>query len=171
MTFTDWLLDIALIGMVLLQMRGLRLTVRGLLIPVVIVGWAATKYLHGIPTTGNDLVLVIGGAAVGTLVGVGVGVLTRVYRDKSGVVFARATIGAAALWVLGMGFRLAFQIYATNGGGPSIARFSVDNQLSIAAWTTAILLMALCQVLTRTFMVWWRGRPVPLSSHRVTTAR
>jgi hypothetical protein len=65
-------------------------------------------------------------------IGVGVGALTRVYSDAQGVVFARATIAAAALWVLGMGFRLAFQVYATHGGGASLARFSVNNQLSIA---------------------------------------
>jgi hypothetical protein len=65
MTLTDWILDIALLGIVLLQLRSRRLTVLSVLLPVAIVGWAAWRYLTGIPTTGNDLVLVIGGAVVG----------------------------------------------------------------------------------------------------------
>jgi hypothetical protein len=60
MTFSDYLIDISLIGIVLLQIRGRRLTPRELLLPVGIVAYVAYTYLRSIPTSGNDLVLVIG---------------------------------------------------------------------------------------------------------------
>ena len=160
MSLTDWLIDLLLIGLVVLQLRGRRLTLRGLLLPVVLVAWAAVQYFRGIPTAGNDLILVIAAAAAGVALGAGAGALTRVYRRDDGSVFARATIAAAVLWVLGVGFRMAFQIYATNGGGVHIAHFSIAHRLTIEAWPTAILLMALGEVLTRTAVVWWRGQAV-----------
>lgn len=160
MSFQDWLIDLLLIGLVVLQLRGRRLTLRGLLLPVAVVAWAAVQYFRGIPTEGNDLLLIVGTAAVGLALGIGAGVLTRVYRRDDGSVFARATIAAAVLWVLGVGCRMAFQLYATNGGGADIARFSLTHQLTIAAWPTAILLMALCEVIARTAIVWWRGQLV-----------
>lgn len=168
MTFGDWLLDIALIGIVVLQLRGMPLTARTLLLPVVLVVWAATNYLHGVPTAGDDLLLVVPAALVGLGLGVGVGILTRVYRNADGVVFARATVWAAALWVLGMGVRLVFQIYVTHGGGESVGRFSIAHHLDAQAWVTALVLMAFGQVLARTVVVWLRGenvrRAVPVPS-------
>lgn len=63
MTVTDWILDLALIAVVLLQIRGRRLTLRWLLAPVLIVTWAAATYLRAIPASGNDLLLIGGCAA------------------------------------------------------------------------------------------------------------
>jgi hypothetical protein len=171
MTTSDYLLDIALIAIILLQLRPRALGVVTLLLPVGIVVWAASKYLKGIPTAGNDLVLVIGATIVGLVIGAGVAWLTKVYRDAGGKVVARATLGAAALWIIGMGARMAFQIYATNGGGAEIARFSVENNLTIDAWTSAILLMALAQVLVRTLMVFWRGQSLPRTRAVSNTGR
>jgi len=170
MTFADWTIDIVLVGLVVLQLRGRRLTLWGLLLPLALVGWAAVRYLHGIPTAGNDLVLVIGAAAAGLALGVGAGVLTRVYRKAGGAIFARASIAAAVLWVLGVGFRLAFQLYATNGGGAEIGKFSVTHQLTIQAWPTAIVLMALCEVVARTAVVWLRSQSVRVTAAAVPTA-
>ncbi len=65
MTLTDYLIDIALLAIVLLQIRGRVLTTRSLLLPIGLGGWAATTYLQVIPTAGNDLVLVAGCAGVG----------------------------------------------------------------------------------------------------------
>ncbi|MFE2715279.1 hypothetical protein ACFXKI_25680 [Streptomyces mirabilis] len=158
MSFTDWAIDLALIGLVVVQLRGRRLTTRMLLLPVVLVGWAGMQYLHDIPTAGNDLVLIVPAALVGLALGTGAGVLTTVHRDAEGDVIVRATITAAALWVLGVGFRLAFQLYATHGGGEAIGRFSVRHHIDITAWTPAILLMAFAEVLARTAFVWRRGQ-------------
>ena len=150
MTFTDYLLDIGLIALVLLQIRGRRLTARSLLLPFAIVGWAASNYLHGIPTAHNDLFLVGAGASLGLVLGGLCGAFTHVTRGRDGVTMAKAGAVAAALWVVGVGTRFAFQLYATHGGSPAIGRFSASHGItSGAAWTACLILMAIGEVAAR----------------------
>jgi hypothetical protein len=157
MTFTDYVLDIALIGIVLLQIRGRKLSLMTFLLPLAIVGWAASEYLKGIPTTGNDLVLIAGCTVVGAVLGGLCGLFTSVQRNSSGAVIAKAGAAAAILWVVGMGVRLAFQLYATHGGSPAIGRFSVAHHITGGeAWTAAILLMAIAEALFRSAAITWR---------------
>ncbi|MER8161855.1 hypothetical protein [Streptomyces sp. NPDC094472] len=166
MDIKDWLIDVALVGMVLLQLRGRRLTAKTLLLPVALVAWAATKYLHEIPTSGNDLLLIVATTLIGLALGAGAGMLTRVYHNDDGEVIARATATAAVLWVVGCGFRMAFQLFATQGGDEAIGRFSTDYHLDPTAWAPAILLMALAEVIARTAIVAWRAREALLGSDR-----
>jgi hypothetical protein len=81
-----------------------------------------------------------------------------VYPDRAGVPFARATGLAVVFWVVGMSGRLAFAYYAEHGGGPSIARFSAHHALTPQAWSTALILMALAEVVTRTVVLVVRSR-------------
>lgn len=157
MTFSDYLIDITLISLVLLQIRGRRLTTRALLLPLGIVAYVATQYLKGIPTSGNDLLLIGVCVAVGLLLGTLSGRFTAVYPDRDGVPMAKAGAVAATLWILGTGGRLAFQVYASHGGGAAIERFSVAHSITAAtAWTSALILMALCEVVARTGILAWR---------------
>jgi hypothetical protein len=116
-TLTDYVIDLALIGVVVLQLRGRRLTARNLLLPVALVGWAAASYLHTIPTSGNDLVLIVACAAVGVALGTGAGLSTRVGPGPDGSLIAKAGAAAALLWVLGVGLRFAFQLRHPRWGG------------------------------------------------------
>lgn len=151
MTFSDYLLDLALIGIVFLQIRGRRLTVRSLLIPVGITAVVAKSYLTSVPTSGNDLILVAVCAAAGIALGAGAGFLTRVTTEADGHPLAKAGWAAATLWVVGVGCRFAFQEYATHGGGGSIARFSAHHGITtMQAWVAALILMAIGEALTRT---------------------
>ena len=151
MTFTDYAIDILLIGLVLLQVRGRRLTARSFLLPIVLVGYAADNYLKAVPTAGNDLVLIIGCSVLGALIGGLCALFTSVKRDSDGVPIAKAGLVAAALWVLGVGARFAFQLYANYGGGPAIQRFSVVHHITtMEAWTAALILMAIAEVVART---------------------
>ncbi|HUY29591.1 MAG TPA: hypothetical protein VMV02_01195 [Acidimicrobiales bacterium] len=153
MTTTDYAIDIALIAIVALQMRGRRLTTRSLLLPVVIVMWAAFAYLHGIPTAGNDLTLAIAGAALGVTLGALCARFTTVTADERGPI-AKAGVVAGVLWVLGVGTRFAFQLYATHGGGETIVRFSAAHDItSTRAWVAALLLMAIGEALARTVVL------------------
>lgn len=164
MSITDYLIDLFLIGLVVVQMRGRRITTRSLLLPLVVVGVVAAEYLHGIPTAGNDLVLVAGGAAVGLTLGALTGVLTRVTRREDGSVFARAGLVAAVLWVLGVGSRFAFQLYATHGGGEAIVRFSAAHSItSASAWVACLLLMAIGEVVARSGVVALRAHGARLT--------
>jgi hypothetical protein len=164
MTISDYLIDITLIGLVLVQVKSRRLTVRALLLPIGIVAYVAFSFLKGIPTAHNDLPLVIGAAAIGGTLGGLAGKLTSVTHGADGV-FAKAGLAAAGLWILGTGGRLAFQVWATHGGGPAITHFSAAHGItSASAWTAALVLMALSEVVVRTLVL---GRRSGLFSEQV----
>lgn len=164
MTFADYLIDILLVAVVLLQVRGRRLTLRATLVPVAIVVWAAVEYLHGVPTAGNDLLLVVLAAGLGTLLGVLCGLFTRVSLSAGGQPFAKAGPAAAVLWVVGVGTRFAFQLYATHGGGSAINRFSVAHSITTPeAWVAALILMAMGEALARTAVLVARAQLVQRS--------
>ncbi len=170
MTTTDYLIDIALLAVVVLQIRGRRLTLKSLLFPIGIVVFAAFQYLHGVPTAGNDLALVVVGAAAGTTLGVLTGLSTSVRPGADGLPFAKAGALAAILWTVGVGTRFAFQLYASNGGGPAIARFSTHHAItSTEAWVAALILMALSEVVGRTAVLAvraWSLAPMGLTRAR-----
>ena len=170
MTLSDYAIDIALIALVAVQVRGRRLTFRSLILPVVLVGWAASSYLHGIPTAGNDLVLVVGGAAAGVALGVLTGALTSVRQGGDGHAFAKAGLAAAALWVVGVGTRFAFQLYASHGGEGAIGRFSAAHSITSGeAWVAALILMALGEALARTAVLGLRAYAVAPSQFLART--
>ena len=54
MTITDYVLNIALISLVVLQIRGHRITRARLVFPVIMTLWACSQFLHTVPTAGND---------------------------------------------------------------------------------------------------------------------
>jgi len=175
MTLTDYLIDISLIAIVGFQVRGRRITPRALLLPVGIVTYVALTYLRGIPTAGHDLILVLG-CAGGALHGGLAGRFTSVHPDDDGIPVAKAGLAAVALWILGTGGRLAFQVYATHGGGAAIERFSATHSItSVAAWTDALILMALCEAVIRTGILGWRAstlrRQGTVASHSAPAPR
>jgi hypothetical protein len=158
MTLTDYILDIGLIAIVLLQVRGRRLTTRSMLIPIAIVAWAADNYLHGIPTAKNDLVLVVGCTLLGAILGTMAAVTTKVFSGEGSFPMAKAGFWAAAFWIVGVGTRFAFQLYASHGGDRAIGRFSASHGItSPEAWTAALVLMAIGEVATRTVIIGVRG--------------
>jgi len=164
MSLEGHLIDVLLVAVVVRQLRGRRLTAVGLLWPIPLVVWAGAKYLHDVPTQGHDVALVAAGAAVGLTLGISCAALTTVRRRPGGAVIAKATGPAAVLWVLGTGSRLAFGVYATHGGAPAIARFSVDHQITgSSTWAATLLLMALSEVLVR-------AATLGVRAHRTTTS-
>src|SRR5579884_2264365 len=123
MTLLDYILNGALVGLVVLQLRGHRITRARLAFPVAVTVWVAAQFLHSIPTAGNDAVLEATLAVTGALLGIGAALTTSVRRDHAGAV-AQAGPVAAALWVLGVGARVAFSLWVTHGGQAAVARFS-----------------------------------------------
>jgi hypothetical protein len=153
MTTTDYLIDSALVLLVLLQIKERSLTTKTLVRPLVIVGIAVANYLHGIPTAGNDLVLVAILALVGSAIGLASAqtVLMRVGTDSD--VLARAGWASGFFWVLGMGSRFAFIYWITHTGSSSIAQFSAQHAITGNAWTVALLAMAVCEVASRSALM------------------
>lgn len=168
MTIFDYLLNVVLVGLVVLQMRGRRLDRRGLLLPLGLVAWAASQYLHGIPTVGNDGLLVAIGVGAGLGLGVASARLTRLDIDREGVPVVRATVAAAALWVLGIGARMGFSLYMQHGGAPTVIRFSQAHHLTGAGWVTGMVLMAFCELVSRTLLQWVRSRTLTVGRPALT---
>ncbi len=168
MSLTDYLLDSILVLLVLRQLRESRLDRMSVILPLGIAAAVGNSYLHGIPTAGNDLLLVVGLTAVGVAFGLISGLTTRVRADGGRYALVKAGWIAAGVWVLSMGSRFAFAIWASNGGAPALGRFSVAHHITSGeAWTAALVLMALGEVLVRTATLWVRAqrvlqsRPVP----------
>lgn len=154
MTLTDYLIDSLLVALVLLQIRERPLTDRTLIRPLVIVGAAVATYLHGIPSAGNDLLLVAALALLGGTIGILSGRTVIMRRGSGGEALARAGWLSGIFWVLGMGSRFAFAVWANNGGQAAIGQFSVTHHITGgAAWTAALLAMVVCEVLGRTLVL------------------
>lgn len=161
MTTTDWILDITLLLLVLRQLRVTRIDRRFWLLPTAIITWVAHSYLHGLPTGGNDLALIVTFVLIGTALGIGGGLATRVWSDGQGVL-VKATGLAAVLWVLGMGSRMAFSVWSSHGGAPDLASFSAAHHITSGqAWVTAFVLMAFAEVGTRLATILIRAQLTP----------
>jgi hypothetical protein len=159
MTTTDYLIDSALILLVLLQIKERPLTTRQLLRPVVVLGIAVASYLHGIPTTGNDLVLASVFILLGGAIGVASGKTVIMRRGATGEALARSGWLSGFFWVLGMGSRMAFLVWIDHGGSTTIAHFSAQHSITSGeAWTVALLGMAAAEVLGRTAVLALRSR-------------
>jgi hypothetical protein len=154
MTFTNYLIDSLLVLLVLMQIKERKLTTKAMFRPVVIVGIAVADYLHGIPTAGNDLVLVAVLGLLGAAIGVASGQAVLMRRASDGGVLARSGWASAFFWVLGMGSRFAFLIWISHGGASAITRFSASHSItSPEAWTVALLAMAAFEVLGRSLVM------------------
>jgi hypothetical protein len=158
MTLTEYILNLFLVGLVVLQIRGHKVTKARLVFPLVVTIWLCTSFLHGIPTAGNDLVFVVGAAALGATLGALAAAATTVRRDGPGA-FAKAGAVAAVLWVAGIGARVGFSVWVSHGGAPAIARFSATHDItSGSVWATAFILMAMAEVATRTAGLYVKAR-------------
>ncbi|WP_328311375.1 hypothetical protein OG432_14610 [Streptomyces sp. NBC_00442] len=167
MTTTDWLTDIALVLVVFRQLREGRLDLKTFLIPLAIVAFVAQSYLTSIPTAGNDLVLVGALVAAGAVLGVAGGIYTRI-RVSGEHLLIKAGFVSAALWVLGMGARMGFQVWVDHGGASTVARFSATHDITTAdAWVAAFVLMAVTEVVTRVATIFIRSRMVAARRRQV----
>jgi hypothetical protein len=150
MSASDYLIDVLLIALVLRQVRARELTAGSVLLPTVLVGVACLHYVHAFTPRGNDALLIALLAATGVVLGLLSGVATDVWRAADGRVVARAGLAAAFFWVAGMGFRFGFAVWSTGSGAAVVTRFSRGHRISSGqAWTTALVLMAVGEVLAR----------------------
>jgi hypothetical protein len=154
-----YLINALLVLLVVRQIREHQLDLHALAVPVLAVGAAAVMFLRSVPTGGNDIALellcVSAGAAMGAIGGLG----THLRLGADGRPLGRAGVLAAGMWIAGVGARMVFYFAATHGAGPAIARFSIACHITgSAAWTAALVMMALADVLTRLVVVYLRGR-------------
>ncbi len=132
---------------------------------------AAVMFLHSVPGGGSDITLDLLGVSVGAAMGAIGGRATRLRLGANGRPLGRAGALAAGMWIAGVGARMVFYFAATHGAGPAIAAFSVAHHITgPGAWTAALVMMALADVLTRLAVVWIRGRRLTATSTPVITA-
>jgi hypothetical protein len=160
MTTTDYLINGLFVLVVLRQARERQLDLRSLVAPLALVCFVARLYVHSIPSSGNDLVLVGLLASIGLGLGVVSGFATRVCAGGDGVALARVGWLAGVLLVAGIGARMVFVFAIHHGAEPSIRAFSIAHQIGAAAWPLALVAMALCEVTARLVTVQLRGRSV-----------
>jgi hypothetical protein len=153
-----YLINALLVLLVVRQIREHQLDLRALAVPVLAVGAAAVMFLHAVPGGGSDITLdllcVLAGSAMGAIGGLA----THLRIGADGRPLGRAGTLAASMWIADVGARMAFYFAATHGAGPAIAHFSIAHHITgSAAWTAALVMMALADVLTRLAVVWMRG--------------
>jgi hypothetical protein len=158
MTTSEYLLNAAFVLLVLRQARERELDRRSVIVPLVLMFFVGSQYLHTLPTAGNDLTLIVTLAAVGLALGVLGGLATRVRAGANGVALARVGWIAGALLVAGIGSRMAFAFAIGHGFEPSVRSFSIAHQIGAAAWPVAFVLMALIEVGARIAIVQVRVR-------------
>ena len=166
MTAIDIAFPLLLVLSVLRQVRGKHLTLLQLAWPLGLVVWATAAYVRGFPANPPDVALVAGCAFTGLALGALAAKYTDISRRADGAVIARASLATVVLWTTGTIGRLLFGLYAEHGGGPGIVAFSRAHGLDIQAWTAALTLMALAEVLRRTVIL----APRALHAARRTSA-
>jgi hypothetical protein len=150
MTVTDYVVDILLIAVVFRQLRARALSPGSVVLPVVLVAIACVNYLKPFTPGGNDPLLIALLAGTGVVLGTVSAVVTNVWREVDGRVMVRAGLLAAGAWVAGMASRFAFAVWSTGGGAGAVTRFSIEHRITSAqAWTTALVLMAVGEVVAR----------------------
>lgn len=169
MTTTDYLIAAVLVLLVIPQIRGMRIDLRSLLLPLAAVVGVAFYYLKAIPTGGHDVALDLATGAIGLALGILCGLSTKVFRDGDGHLVSKAGVAAAVLWIVGMVARTGFAYEADHGGAHAITTFSINNHITSAdAWTAALVLMAVVQVLARMVVIRVKAFQAGQSSSAVT---
>jgi hypothetical protein len=158
MTTSDYIINAAFLLVVLRQARERELDRRSIVVPLAIVFFVAQRYVHTIPTTGNDVAFVAVLACLGTVLGLVCGLATHVRAGADGRAYARVGWIAGALLVAGIGSRMVFAFAVAHGFEPAVRSFSITHQISAAAWPVALVAMGLCEVTGRILVVQLRGR-------------
>ena len=158
MTTTEYLLNAAFVLLVLRQAWERELDRRSVIIPLALMFFVGSQYLHTLPTAGNDVVLIVVLAAVGLTLGVLGGFATHLRAGQGGVALARVGWIAGGLLVLGIGARMAFAFAIGHGFEPAVRGFSIAHQIGPTAWPVALVSMALIEVSARIAVVQVRGR-------------
>ena len=163
MTTTDYLINAVFVLVVIRQARERRLDVRSFVAPLALVFFVGQRYVHSLPTAGNDMGLVALLAGLGLALGVLCGFATHVRLGGDGVALARVGWLAGALLVAGISARMIFAFALSHGAEPAIRTFSIANHIGAAAWPAALVSMALCEVSARLVIVQLRGRRLATS--------
>src|ERR1019366_1192952 len=94
MTTTDYLINAVFVLIVVRQARERELDLRSFIIPLAVVAYVAQMYVHSIPTSGNDLLLIGALGTVGLTLGIASGLAKHVRSCVQGLPAPRRGWGA-----------------------------------------------------------------------------
>lgn len=165
-----WILNLVIVAVLLEADLGRRnigwFRVLRPLVMAVVVGAA---FVASVPTSGNNVPLILVGVAVGVLLGLAMHLFISVFWDPSrkrrntsvpGRAVSRAGLGYAAFLVIVFAARLVFIYGTTHWFAHALGTFLVSQQLSADGLTDALLFMAVCMALARSALLGIRGRTV-----------
>lgn len=160
MSTSALILSAAILAGVFLSDLGRRaVTAHRLVRPLIIAGVAGASYLSAFATSGSGLALELAGAGAGAVLGLLAAALMRVEHDPSdGRAFTRAGVGYALIWIVVIGARLAFIYGTSHWFSASLGSWMHAHQITAAALTDALILMALAMTTARTLSLVARSR-------------
>jgi hypothetical protein len=119
--------------------------------PLLLSATIVPMFLEAIATHGTGLALEIGGGVAGVLLGLTAASLMSVRREPtSGRVVTRAGATYAALWIAVIAARSCFSIGAIHWFNHPLATWMANHQVSGAAITDTLVIMAVAMTLART---------------------
>ena len=122
-----------------------------LLRPVLLAGSIVPLFLEAFATRGTGLALEIGGAVAGVLLGLTAAGLMSVRREPAtGRLVTRAGAAYAALWIAVVAARSCFSIGAVHWFNHPLTTWMADHQVTAAAITDTLVLMAVGMTVART---------------------
>lgn len=122
-----------------------------LLRPVIAAAVIIPLFIQSPVTHGNGLAVEIAGVAAGVLAGLVAAALMRVYRSsQTGQPVSSAGWPYAAFWIVIIGARAAFSWGAAHWFTGSLVAWAIAHQVSQAAITDGLIVMAIVMVLIRT---------------------
>ncbi|HTU77222.1 MAG TPA: hypothetical protein VMF09_00525 [Solirubrobacteraceae bacterium] len=122
-----------------------------LLRPLLMSASIVPMFLEAVATHGTGLGLEIGGGVAGVLLGAAAASLISVRRQgATGALVTRAGAGYAALWIAVIAARSCFSIGAAHWFSQPLATWMANHQVSGAALTDTLIIMAIAMTLART---------------------
>jgi hypothetical protein len=132
--------------------------------PLLLAAGIVPLYLKAFATHGTGLGLELAGAAAGLLAGIAAASLTHVYRSTTtGKPVSRAGAAYAALWITVIGARAAFSYGSVHWFSTPLGHWMARNDVSVAAITDTLILMAVGMLLARTIGL--AARAITLPQH------
>jgi hypothetical protein len=148
-----------LVGVFLSDLGRRAVTAHRLLRPLIIAGVAGASYLTAFATSGAGLALELAGAGAGALLGLLAAALMRVDHDpRDGRAVTQAGVGYALIWIIVIGARLAFIYGTSHWFSAGLGSWMHTHQITAAALTDALILMALAMTTARTLSIVARSR-------------
>lgn len=130
--------------------------------PLLLAGAIVPLYLKAFATHGAGLGLELVGAAAGLLAGIAAASLTRVYRSpENDKPVSRTGAAYAALWIGIVGARAAFSYGSVHWFNAPLGHWMGRHDVSVAAITDALILMAVGMLLARTIGLAVRAAGLP----------